>query len=212
MEIKIVFPAIIAPKKTSLCLNATHPAADLVEHSIIGYQESYPAGSTLESRRAGSAQPRYSKICILDLRIFAQSFLLHLLQAFSGKMGNKMSKFTSSSEPGLDSTNIASSNEIPPFYRLTERNPSKTLRKVYAMYQPLNALFRIPIPGTLHWGVNVVSDEELAEDDPGYVWELAQEKGKITINVSSWTGAAKMRKELLGSTNLTDRKICDHGW
>ena len=123
-----------------------------------------------------------------------------------------MSKFTSSSEPGLDSTNIASSNEIPPFDRLTERNPSKTLRNVYAMYQPLNALFRIPIPGTLHWGVNVVSDEELAEDDPGYVWELAQEKGKITINVSSWTGAAKMRKELLGSTNLTDRKICDHGW
>ena len=49
MEIKIVFPAIIAQKKTSLCLNATHSAADLVEHSIIGYQESYPTDSSLES-------------------------------------------------------------------------------------------------------------------------------------------------------------------
>ena len=122
-----------------------------------------------------------------------------------------MNKLKSSSNPGPDSQTIASSSENPPFGSLTERNPWKRQRKVYALYKPLGALFHIPFPTTLHWAVEVVSDEELANDGSGYVWELAQEKGKITINVSSWIAVGEARKELLGYTKLTDEEICGHG-
>ena len=122
-----------------------------------------------------------------------------------------MGKLKTSSNPGPDSETLASSDENPPFVSLVKRNPSKTQRKVYALYKPLSGLFHLRLPGTLHWAVEVVSDEELASDDSGYVWELAQEKGKITINVSSWTGVEGARSELLGYTKLTDEEICDYG-
>lgn len=106
---------------------------------------------------------------------------------------------------------LASSDEKTPFDSLLERNPARRQRKVYAQYRPLSGLRGIPIPGTLHWAVQTVSDTEIADDEPGYIWELAQTQAKLTINVSSWPGAKSKQKHLLGYTNLTDGEICDCG-
>ncbi|KAL9045528.1 MAG: hypothetical protein Q9214_001441, partial [Letrouitia sp. 1 TL-2023] len=167
---------------------------------------------TLRTRRLSKAQllSHSPRIYILDFQIFLESLQVHLKQAcLRRKFDNRMDSFINSRSPGSDSKTLASSNENPPFGTLLERNPSKRQRRVYAQYRPLSKLFQIP--GTFHWAVEVISDDKLEEDDSGYIWELAQEKGKITINVSSWTGAEKTRKELLGYTKLTDSEICDHG-
>lgn len=121
-----------------------------------------------------------------------------------------MGRFQSSSSPGPETEIMASSNEYPPFNSLVERNPSQRQRKVYARYKTLGGLANVPIPGTLHWAVEVISQNELDNDECGYIWELAQDKGKIRIQVSVWTGSNSTRKELLGYSRLTDREICDH--
>lgn len=122
-----------------------------------------------------------------------------------------MDSFRSSSGPSPDTEVIASSTEHPPFDSLEERNPLRRKRKVYAQRKPLSGLANIRLPGTLHWAVEVITESEIAEDDSGYIWDLAQEKGKIMINTSLWIGADSTRGNLLGYTNLTDREICDHG-
>ena len=122
-----------------------------------------------------------------------------------------MGKFKSSTKLRPDSEILACSDETPPFDSLIERNPSTNQRQVYARYKPLSGFFHMPIPGTLHWAVEVVSAEELARNDVGYIWELVQKNGKTAINVSSWTGAEKTRKEFMGYTKSTDEEICDCG-
>lgn len=123
-----------------------------------------------------------------------------------------MGIFQSSSGPSPNSETIASSNEYPPFDSLYERNRSRRQRKVYARYKPLSGLRNVPIPGTLHWAVEVVSENELDNDECDYIWELAQKKGRIRIDVSLWEDTNSARDELLGYTRLTDKEICEHGW
>ncbi|KAI9714841.1 MAG: hypothetical protein M1820_000130 [Bogoriella megaspora] len=115
----------------------------------------------------------------------------------------------SSSNHGPDAVHLASSDEQPPFNSLPERNFGKKRRKVYAQYKPLAALGGLAIPTTLHWAVQVISDNEISNDEPGYIWELAQTKLRLTIHVSSWTGARTSQKDFLGYTNLTDSEISD---
>ena len=80
-----------------------------------------------------------------------------------------MGRFKSSSKPGPDSETLACSDEYPPFDSLIERNPSTKRREVYARYKPLSGLVHIPIPGTFHWAVEVISAEELAKEESGCI-------------------------------------------
>ncbi|KAL9628729.1 MAG: hypothetical protein Q9164_007162 [Protoblastenia rupestris] len=115
---------------------------------------------------------------------------------------------SNSSSNGSKSQTLASSDEQPPFDNLLERNPARKQRKVYAQYKPLSGLHSIPIPGTLHWAVQVVSTTEIARYEPGYIWELVQQELKLTINVSLWPGAKSKQKHFLGYTSLADEEIC----
>ncbi|KAL8911541.1 MAG: hypothetical protein Q9171_003305 [Xanthocarpia ochracea] len=115
---------------------------------------------------------------------------------------------SNSNSNGSNPQIIASSDGQPPFDNLLERNPASKQREVYAQYKPLSGLRNISLPGTLHWAVQVVSTTEIAHDEPGYIWELAQQELKLTINVSLWPGAKSKQKHFLGYTSLTDEEIC----
>ena len=94
-----------------------------------------------------------------------------------------MGRFKSSSKPGPDSETLACSDEYPPFDSLIERNPSKKRREVYARYKPLSGLVHIPIPGTLHWAVEVISAAELAKE--GFVGGVEPTSGLSVKNIIS---------------------------
>ncbi|KAL8726220.1 MAG: hypothetical protein Q9166_006845 [cf. Caloplaca sp. 2 TL-2023] len=118
---------------------------------------------------------------------------------------------SSSGNKGHHSKILASSDEQPPFVSLVEKNSDGRQRKIYAQYHAPDGLGGVPIPGTLHWAIQVVSADEIADNEPGYIWELAQTELKIRINASTWPGAKPNSKDFLGYTFLTDEEICDHG-
>lgn len=79
---------------------------------------------------------------------------------------------------------LASFDQQPPFYSIQDRSPAKKQQDIYGQYHTLSDLGGVEVPSKLHWAVQVISATEVKNNEPGYIWELAQKSGKATINVS----------------------------
>ncbi|KAL8921256.1 MAG: hypothetical protein Q9172_004136, partial [Xanthocarpia lactea] len=132
--------------------------------------------------------------------------LLNIPEHKSVLLDNLNDQMSNSNSNGSMSQIIASSDGQPPFDNLLERNPASKQREVYAQYKPLSGLRNIPLPGTLHWAVQVVSTTEIAHDEPGYIWELAQQELKLRINLDR---RGDLSSEILNNMNTNNFGLLD---